>query len=125
MTEVAPSSLAAAAEERDEAVSAELPFGPAGAVMLAVGAATLVLGVLSTLTAVSTSLSRSLTYSDRVGDLSGVSTLTVVTFAATWLVLGLKWRRADPPLRTVEIMTAVGIGLGLVGTFPPFFHLFD
>jgi hypothetical protein len=70
-------------------------------------------------------VSRSLTYSERVGDLSGVSTLTVVVFLATWLVLGVIWRRADPPLRTIAILTAVGTAAGLIGTFPPFFHLFD
>jgi hypothetical protein len=126
MTEVAPSSLAAAAaQERDDAAAVELPAGPAAAVMIAVAVAAVVLGVLSTLTAISSSVSRSLTFSDRVGDLSGVSTLTVGAFFASWLVLGLLWRRADPPLRTVALATALGVAVGLVGTFPPFFHLLD
>jgi hypothetical protein len=109
----------------DELTAVAPPTGPAAAVILSVGLASLVLGVLSTLTAASTSVSSFLTLSNRVGDLSGVTTLATVIFFGSWALLALAWRRADPPLRTVVIVTAVLLGLGLVGTFPPFFHAFE
>ena len=51
------------------------PSGPAAAVVLAAGLAWFTLGLLSVLTAASASVSDALTFSDRVGDLSGVTTV--------------------------------------------------
>lgn len=106
-----------------EAVSAERErSGPAAAVVLAAGLGSFVLGLLSTLTAVSSSMSSALTLSDRVGDLSGVTTLSAVVFFAAWGVLLVVWRRANPPLLPIAAVTAVLVALGLLGTFPPFFN---
>ena len=38
--------------------------------------------------------------------------------------LGLYWRRSDPPLVPVAVVTAALVAVGLLGTFPPFFRLF-
>jgi hypothetical protein len=96
--------------------------GPAAAVVLAAGLASFVLGLLSVLTAVSPSVSSALTLSDRVGDLSGLTTAVAVVFFAAWGVLAIMWRRADPSLVRVAAASGVLIGLGLLGTFPPFFN---
>ena len=98
------------------------PAGPAAAVILAAGLASFALGLFSVLTAASGSVSSALTLSDRVGDISGVTTAAAVTFAATWAVLGIAWRHANPPLVRVAAAAAVLIALGLLGTFPPFFN---
>ena len=74
------------------------------------------------LTASSASVSSALTLSDRVGDLSGLTTATAVVFFATWGVLAIAWRHADPPLARVTAASAVLIALGLLGTFPPLFN---
>jgi hypothetical protein len=58
------------------------PSGFAAAVVLAAGLASFALGLLSVLTAASASLSSALTVSDRVGDLSGVTTAVAVVFFA-------------------------------------------
>ena len=96
--------------------------GPAAAVLLAAGLASLTLGLLSVLSAVSASVSDALTLSDRVGELSGLTTASVIVFFGAWAVLGFAWRRADPPLERVAAAAAVLIALGLLGTFPPFFN---
>lgn len=98
------------------------PSGPAAAVVLAAGLSSFALGLLSVLTAVSTSVSSALTVSDRVGDLSGVTTAVAVVFFAAWGMLAITWRHADPPLVRVAAVSAVLIALGLLGTFPPFFN---
>ena len=98
------------------------PSGPAAAVVLAAGLGSFTLGLLSVLTAVSPSISSALTLSDRVGDLSGVTTASVAVYAATWGLLAIWWRRADPPLMRIAAAAAALIGLGLLGTFPPFFN---
>jgi hypothetical protein len=98
------------------------PSGPAAAVVLAAGLASFALGLLSVLTAASASVSSALTISDRVGDLSGVTTAAAIVFFAGWAVLAITWRQADPPLTRVAAVSAVMIALGLLGTFPPFFN---
>jgi hypothetical protein len=98
------------------------PSGPAAAVVLAAGLASFGLGLLSVLAAASASISDALTLSDRVGDLSGVTTAAAVVFFAAWAGLAVHWRHADPPLVRVAAMTALLIALGLLGTFPPFFN---
>jgi hypothetical protein len=98
------------------------PSGPAAAVVLAAGLASFALGLLSVLTASSASVSSALTLSDRVGDLSGLTTATAVIFFATWGVFAIAWRHADPPLPRIAVASTVLIALGLLGTFPPFFN---
>ena len=116
---------APAAEAANEAVAAvELarPSGPAAAVILAAGLASFTLGLLSVLTAASTSISNALTLSDRVGDLSGLTTSATVVFFASWGVLAIAWRHADPPLARVTAAAGGLIALRLLGTFPPIFN---
>jgi hypothetical protein len=99
------------------------PSGPAAAVVLAAGLASFALGLLSVLTALSTSVSSWLTISERSGDLSGVTTAAATVFFIAWALLAIAWRQADPPLVRVATAAAVLIVLGLLGTFPPFFNL--
>jgi hypothetical protein len=98
------------------------PSGPAAAVVLAAGLASFALGLLSVLAAASGSVSDALTLSDRVGDLSGVTTAATVVFFAAWGVLTVRWRHADPPLARVAAAAGVLVAFGLLGTFPPFFN---
>ncbi|HLE98842.1 MAG TPA: hypothetical protein VI540_03010 [Gaiellaceae bacterium] len=91
--------------------------------VLAAGLASFTLGLLSALAAASASVSDALTVSDRVGDLSGLTTAAGFVFFAAWAVLAIAWRHADPPLVRVAAAAAVLIALGLLGTFPPLFNL--
>jgi hypothetical protein len=113
---------AEAANEAGAAVELARPSGPAAAVILAAGLASFILGLLSVLTAASTSISNALTLSDRVGDLSGLTTSATVVFFASWGVLAIAWRHADPPLARVTAAAGGLIALGLLGTFPPIFN---
>ena len=81
-------------------------------------------GLVSVLTAASSTVSDVLTLSERVGDLSGVSLLTAATFFVTWGALAVAWRKADPSLGRVAVASATLIALGLLGTFPPVFDAF-
>ena len=96
--------------------------GPAAAVVLAAGIGCFTLGLLSVLTAASGRISEALTLSERVGDVSGVTTATAVVFFAVWGALSLTWRRSDPPLMRVALASGALVVLGLLGTFPPFFN---
>jgi hypothetical protein len=104
--------------------SAEKPSGPAFAGVLAAGLAFAVLGVVTTLAEVFDGFGDWLAFSGRVGMLSGETIIAIAVYIVAWAGLGLFWRRSDPPLVPVAVVTALLVAVGLLGTFPPFFRLF-
>ena len=110
--------------EAEAALEEERPSGPAAAVVLAAGLGCFALGLLTVLTVVSGAFSDAMTFSERVGDLSGVTTVATIVFFAAWIGLTLAWRNANPPLARIAGMAGLLIVLGLLGTFPPFYNLF-
>jgi hypothetical protein len=100
------------------------PSGPAAAVVLAAGLGCFMLGLLTVLTVASSTFSDAMTFSERVGDLAGVTTIATIVFFAAWIGLALVWRTDNPPLSRIAGAAGLLVALGLLGTFPPFFNLF-
>jgi hypothetical protein len=107
------------------AMEAPPPSGPAAALILAGGIAVFCMGLVTSLGEASTGIGDALEWNDRVGSLSGKTVITVIVFALAWVLLTALWRRANQPLRSITIGSAVLIVLGLVGTFPTFFQAFE
>lgn len=105
-------------------ITAAKPNGPVAAVLLATGIGALVLAVLVVWAAASEGFAESLGYDVEVGPLSGKTIWAVAAFLGSWAVLGVALRRRDVDLPKVVVVSAVLIGLGLLGTFAPFFQLF-
>jgi hypothetical protein len=103
----------------------EPPSGPAAALILAGGISVFCMGIVTTLGEASTGIADGLQWNDRVGPLSGKTLITVIVFAIAWALLTVLWRRANPPLRSITLISAGLIVLGLVGTFPTFFQAFE
>ena len=101
------------------------PAGPAAAVLLATGLSCLLLGVLTALVALYPGVESALTFSQSVGDLSGVSIITIAAFFGTWGLMTAVWRRASPPLLNVAIASAICFVLCVVATFAPVIHLLE
>ena len=55
---------------------------------------------------------------------SGETIVSIAVYFVSWAGLGLLWRRSNPPLLPVVVVTAALVAIGLLGTFPPFFRLF-
>jgi hypothetical protein len=120
----------------DDAVAPELaplnlvdkPDGPAAAVMIAAGLAVFTLGLMTTLAVINGSVNSFLgwfQFDQGVGALAGKSTVSVLVFFVAWLVLYLIWREKDVVLKT-SFYIGLGLGiLGVIGTFPPFFEMFE
>jgi hypothetical protein len=109
----------AAAPERER----ERPEGPAAAALLAAGVGSAVLGLLTTLAEASEDVKDWLALTDDVGPLSGKTVYAVGAWLVAWAVIG--WLvRPKRVTRMVLIVTAVLIGLGVLGTFPVFFQAF-
>lgn len=109
----------------DPARIEEPPAGPAAAVILASGIGVFVLGLVTTLSEASTGFADALNWKDSVGPLSGKTIIAVLVFAASWGGLTAFWRRSDLALRPIVLAAIVLIALGLIGTFPTFFQIFE
>jgi len=100
------------------------PSGPAAAVILAAGIASLGLGLMTTLAEADEGIADTLAFDASVGPLMGKTVVTIITFFFFWPALSaLLWRR-DPPLKLVTIAAGALIALGFLMTFPKFFELF-
>jgi hypothetical protein len=104
--------------------SSERPSGPAFADVLAAALAFAALGAVTTLAEVLDGFGDWLAFSGRVGMLSGETIIAIAVYFVSWAGLGLFWRRSNPPLSPVAVITALLVAVGLLGTFPPFFRLF-
>ena len=102
----------------------EKPNGPAAAALIGAGLGVFFLGLFTTLSEASTGLHDWLDFKDRVGPLSGKTTMAVVLWLASWALLSVPLWRRNLPYAAVTGVTLALIALGLIGTFPKFFQLF-
>lgn len=58
------------------------------------------------------------------GGVSGRTTFAVAAWVLAWAVLHWRWKSRRIERRPVLATTLVLIGLGILGTFPPFWRLF-
>ncbi len=100
------------------------PNGGAAAALLAAGIGCVALGVLSVLTSLFDSLSEALKFYGLADDISGVSTLMVVVWLLSWLILYQLWKQRQVNFPRVLVVTLILIALGLLGTFPPLAKVF-
>ena len=101
------------------------PEGPIAAVLIAAGIGALVLGILTVWAEASVGFKDSLAYNDRVGPLAGKTIWAVVAFVVSWVVLTLALRRRRVDLMKATVVSVVLLGLGYLGTFSPFFRIFE
>jgi hypothetical protein len=103
------------------------PDGPAAAAMLAAGIGIFVLGLLAVLSEASVPIHDFLErweFGRGVGPLAGKTTLAVIAWAFSWVVLGVVLRRKDVNLKAWFTFSVVLGILGVLGTFPPIFLSF-
>lgn len=101
------------------------PEGPISAAIIAAGVGALALGVLTTLAAASSRVSDRLDWSDRVGPLSGKTTLAVIAWLIAWVFLHFFYRNRELETRRALVVALVLVVLGVLGTFPTFFEAFE
>src|SRR6266700_4091346 len=101
------------------------PEGPIAAAILAAGIGCLAMGVVTTLAEASTSIADKLSWSDRVGPLSGKTIIAVAVWLVAWAVLHLVFRAKEFETRRALAVALVLVALGVVGTFPTFFQAFE
>jgi hypothetical protein len=114
------------AQERLAGVAfTDKPEGPIAAAIIAGGVGAAALGLFTTLAEASTGVSDWLAWSDRVGPLSGKTIVAVGVWLVAWAVLHVALRRRPYETRRALVVSLVLIALGVLGTFPTFFQLFE
>ena len=102
----------------------DLPNGPVFAAVIAAAFSSFVLGLFTTLAEMSEGLKEWLIWREPVGPLSGKTGMAIVAWVVAWVALGSLWRHRDIDARKAVRVTAILIGLGVLGTFPSFFERF-
>jgi hypothetical protein len=102
---------------------AELPNGPGGAAILAAGIGCAATGILAFAADASDSIGKALNFYNPTGTLSGVTTLAIVIWLMSWLVLSRLWQSRTVTMVKVNTTAFALLALGFLLTFPPFMDL--
>jgi hypothetical protein len=104
--------------------AATIPSGSGAAAILSAGIACFSLAVLAILGDKLSALKTPLTFYKPTGPLSGVTTVALLVWLLTWVILEVSWRRKTIALARVSVVALILLGLGFLLTFPPIADLF-
>lgn len=108
----------------EEITLTDVANGPAAAAFIAGGIGSAALGLIIPLSEAIPAFKTWLTWNKGVGPLTGKVIIPSILFFVVWIVLGVLYRGKDTNLRRAMTIGFVGLIIGLLGTFPPFFDLF-
>jgi hypothetical protein len=100
-----------------------IPNGPGGAAILAAGIGCAALGILSFAGDASDAIGKALNFYNPVGTLSGVTTLAIIAWLASWFALNRRWRTQTVPMAKINVAAFALLAVGFLLTFPPFMDL--
>lgn len=99
--------------------------GSAAAAILAAGIGSLAFGATVVLSEASPAIKKFFTLSKAVGPLSGKVGYGMIAWILVWVALHMVLRNKEVAVSRVYIPALILIALGFLGTFPPFFLLFE
>jgi len=109
----------------DTDLNHELPNGPVAAAMLAGGLGSATIGLMTVLAEASEPIKNALNWWNPAGPLTGKTLTGMIVFFVSWVVLHIIYRGKSVNFARVTTIAFTLLGLGLLGTFPPFFDLFS
>ena len=113
------------ARELASSVAAKrMPNGPGAAAVLAAGVGCFAIGAISVAADKVPSLARTLNFYRPTGPLSGVSTVAIIAWLATWGVLHYRWQSRNVNSGRIVAIALVLLAVGVLLTFPPIGDLF-
>lgn len=109
------------AKEMNEKVN-----GPVSAALLAGGIGSAAMGLITFIYELDdkSGFAKSMTWSKAVGGLSGKSGWAIIIFFLSWAILHYIWKDKDTDFTRISTIAIILLLVGLVGTFPSFWHLF-
>jgi hypothetical protein len=96
------------------------PNGSGAAAVLAAGGGAFAIGLIALAADRMPQLARVLIFYRPTGPLSGVSTVAILLWLATWAVLHFFWKKQTVNLRRIITISLTLLGVGILLTFPPF-----
>lgn len=102
-----------------------LKNGSSAAAILAAGIGLAVTGLVTVTAENIPAWLNALAWSKPVGALEGKTTLGLIGWVVSWIILGVTWKDKDVKIRSVLIIAAILAVVGFLTTFPPFFDLFS
>lgn len=102
----------------------ELPNGPVVAALIAGGLGSATIGLMTVLAEASKSMEDALNWWKPAGPLTGKTLIGVLAFFTSWIVLHFIFRGKNVTFARAAMLALILLGLGFLGTFPPFFALF-
>lgn len=100
-----------------------IPNGPGAAAILAAGIGCAMIGILALAGDASDAIGKLLNFYDPTGTLSGVTTVSIIVWLASWFVLNRRWRTETVAMAKLNTLAFVGLAIGFLLTFPPFMDL--
>ncbi len=101
-----------------------LPNGSGAAALLSAGIGSLALAILAIVGDQSALLKSHLIFYKPTGPLSGVTTIAILIWLATWAILELRWSKKSIALKPISATALVLLILSIALTFPPIADLF-
>ncbi len=101
-----------------------LTNGSGAAAILAAGVGCFALAVLACAGDKLAAVKNSLVFYKPTGPLSGVTTVAIVIWLASWVILQSRWRNRTVGIGRIAAIALALLGLSLLLTFPPIADLF-
>jgi hypothetical protein len=101
------------------------PNGGIVAATIAAGAGCAALGMLTVASAASTEFADLLTLYSPSGPLTGKATVSAIIYVIVWVNLHFRLRDRELSLSKGFLLTMALLVVGLAGTFPPVYQLFE
>lgn len=102
----------------------DLPNGPVAAALIAGGLGSATIALMTVLAEASAPIKNALNWWNPAGPLTGKTLVGVIVFFVSWVVMHLIFRGKNVNFARAATIAFILLGLGLLGTFPPFFDLF-
>jgi hypothetical protein len=107
-----------------ESTNTDLPNGPVAAVLVAGGLGSATIGLTTLLVEASARMGNAFNWWNPAGPLTGKALTGVIVFFVSWAVLHRMLRGKNVNFARATRTALILLGIGLLGTFPPFFDLF-
>lgn len=101
--------------------------GPVSAALLAGGIGSAAMGLITLIFEINdkSAFAKSMGWYKPVGGLSGKSSLAIIIFFVSWVILHYVWKDKETDFARISSIAIALLFVGLLGTFPPAWHLFQ
>lgn len=103
----------------------ETPNGGAAAAVLSAGAGCFCVSLFGLLGDAFPMMARFFNFYKPTGPLSGATTTAIIVWLILWAILSQSWAGKDLPMRRINVVSFLLLGVGFLLSFPPFADLWQ